>query len=162
MRHYIVITLFLFSSLFAENMGPVEYQLPDAAQEWELRQFENEKITCSLYCDQESEESWAIFAIVMGSYPLDLTDPFPTGTLIGPGIVIASCSILERMEDSVICDLQIMPVESENEEMLLCLCRVFSFEEGHVILAYLREQDHPSESCDWMATLQQAHLSSIT
>lgn len=153
----ILLVLLFCSPLFAERIGPVEYELPN--DEWVIKKhFDCHNGITLIYTlrSQEPFDATSYFAASFNQFPMEI-DTFEQSLIkIFPGMQIC-VNTLQEEANSALFEWSVSEI---NEEKLHVWTRLFSTPEGSVILSYQTENtaelDHDRNL--WLPLLEGASI----
>jgi hypothetical protein len=143
---FIVSALFSMGSLFAEMMGPVEYQLPEVAQTWERDSDVDENMQIVGFTSADTGEAF-VATFSSGEMPDGVLEAVEASFKKRPDTTI---SRLEKDGDSMLCEY----TTSYQGETLYVLIRLFLAPEGLVTLTHAAPENRGDDL--WLNVLQSA------
>lgn len=162
---HIFLTLFTclaISPLLAETIGYVEYQLPQATQEWEVgNKTTDQNGTTIVYIPKgaSKEDLTEFFAVNANEYPTDLNDMESFNAVFKdeyPNMQV-DVKVLEKGKDDILYE---WTAKDKGQKSIYGLGRVFSSKEGTVLLEYENENPSSTEKGHniWMPVLKQVKV----
>lgn len=155
---FILFSFFFFSSLSAEIIQNVEYQLPKAAERWVIgNQLENEKGSTIVYTPAgvERQQAKEFFGVNANSLPSDSSHIKATLATVYPNMKI-DFHIVEKTQDGLIYE---WGAQENGVEKVHGFGRMFSSDKGTVLLEYQTEEISTISSArsTWLPVLHEAH-----
>lgn len=159
----VILFLALTSTLFAEKIGPVSYQLPSTKDKWvasEKYDDENQGTTIIYYpeCIEKKKEK-EFFGVNVNKFPTDVNDLEPLKTGLSQMMPAAQVEVwpLEKSKDDILYE---WTAKVDGKEKLHGWGRGFSFKEGTVLIGYQADGNVDLEyaKTTWLPVLKQAKM----